>query len=311
MPSKRRTTRTTQLHPQPAPRSDYDTDTANVTDAPPADLAPPPIRTNTELNLTVLRRYSPDVEHIVAIAPFAVIYTFSPETQGWEKCGIEGTLFICQLNAGRYNVVVLNRKSLDNFIEELASPDDIEVNEPFIILQIAGEDDLPQIFGLWIFSEPDDQPSTRDVVAQTLQSCARQAQIAHGGTYGQTRDEPETVEDQEEALYDNDEAAYMPPTQHAAPEEPPQQPKTQQIDLLSLFGKPGAQPGGQPIQAITHPMHVASQPAATPAHSLPPRSTSTGDTDFFRNTQSAAAGLQQQPRAPSVQQNALLNLFKK
>ena len=32
---------------------------------------------------------------VVSIANYAVLYTFSPETSGWEKADVEGTLFIC------------------------------------------------------------------------------------------------------------------------------------------------------------------------------------------------------------------------
>ena len=43
---------------------------------------------------------------------------------------MEGTLFVCQLSGERhprYNVAVLNRKSMDNFITELVSEEDIEI----------------------------------------------------------------------------------------------------------------------------------------------------------------------------------------
>ena len=43
---------------------------------------------------------------------------------------MEGTLFVCQLSGERhprYNVAILNRKSMDNFITELVSEEDIEI----------------------------------------------------------------------------------------------------------------------------------------------------------------------------------------
>ena len=75
-------------------------------------------------------------------------HDFSPETQQWEKSGIEGTLFVCQTTGPRYNVVILNRKSLDNFITELKSGEDIEITEQYIILQVLGEGEAPSIFGV-------------------------------------------------------------------------------------------------------------------------------------------------------------------
>jgi hypothetical protein len=151
-PKKRTTTRPAQRQPQQVV-SDYDeTDTAAFTDNAAANIAPPPSRTNTELNLLVLRRYCPDVERIVQIAPFAVVYSFSPDTQGWEKIGTEGTLFVCQLagaSYSRYSVIILNRKSLDNFIVELVSAENVEITDSYVILQSPGEDGVDQIYGLF------------------------------------------------------------------------------------------------------------------------------------------------------------------
>jgi hypothetical protein len=235
MPSKKKYTRAAQLQPQPQPTSDYDTDTAAITDAPPS-LAPSPTRTNTELNLLVLRRYVPDTERIISIAPFAVVYLFSPETQQWEKSGVEGTLFVCQLSGPqhpRYNVVILNRKSLDNFIMELVSGEDIEITEQYVILQVIGDDGTPNIYGLWVFSEEDTTPSVRGVVASAIQECAVRAEIASAnaaevGNEGYEQPEPYKLDGgRDEVHYEEAQPAVQPPS-------------TQQVDLLSLFNRPSA-----------------------------------------------------------------------
>lgn len=294
MPAKRRTTRTAQLQPLPA-QSDYDTDTAAITDTA-ASHAPPPQRTNTELNLTVLRRYVPDIEHIVAIAPFSAVYTFSPETQQWEKCGVEGTLFVCQLTGARYTVVIPNRKSLDNFITELLSADDVEITEQYVILQATGEDGTPQIYGLWIFSdESESQTSTREYIAQTIQSCAMQAQSAR---------ESASVADEngysEEDGYGVDGTTQM--QRQMGEEQAVSEQAGQRLDLLQLFGKLAVQPSEQ-IQnqpELPGPPQVSAQPVRFP---------STADTDFFRGGQGQILQQAQQAQPPP-QQNALLDLFK-
>lgn len=290
MPSKKKNaSRAAQLQPQPA-QSDYDTDTANMTDAAPA-MAPPPARTNTELNLLVLRRYVPETERIISIAPFAVVYVFSPETQQWEKCGIEGTLFVCQLSGShhpRYNVVILNRKSLDNFVTELVSEDDIEVTEQYVILQVQGENGVPTIYGLWIFSdEGEGVHTTKDIVASAMQECAMRAShsnfSANGNGHGQY-----------ESGMNFDGAADVFHEDVATPVQP--QPAGQQIDLLSLFSKPPAPTGD-------------FQPPANSYQAQQPQFTHSADNDFFRSTNSPAGG-SQAPR-PVAQQNALLDLFKR
>jgi hypothetical protein len=85
--------------------------------------------------------------------PYAALYTFNLANQQWEKVGIEGTLFLCQLTpspigAERYCAVILNRRGLDNFYIDLTSSEDMEITDPYVILQ----GDL--VYGIWIFADP-------------------------------------------------------------------------------------------------------------------------------------------------------------
>jgi len=280
MPPKKKATRAAQLQPQPA-QSDYDTETdAAIT------TAPPPTRTNTELNLLVLRRYVPEIDHIVAIAPFAVVYLFSAETQQWEKSGQEGTLFLCQLSASetgyvRYNVVILNRKSLDNFITELVSGEDIELTEQYVILQVPGEDGTPSIYGLWIF---EDGSGTKEVMANVIQECAVRA--------GQAREEWEEGQDEDElavpsynldgAVDDDQEIEIV--TKRT-------QPAGQQIDLLKLFGPPATSSQNAPQQSRQLPLSHRG-PGSSSSASYP------------------ADGTQKPYNQQQPQQDLLLSLFR-
>ena len=298
-PSKGKTTGTRNLQLQPQPtQSDYETDTAAVTDAAPTSMALPPTRTNTELNLLVLRRYVPSVERIMSIAPFAVVYLFSPETQQWQKSEVEGTLFVCQLSGDdylRYNVVILNRKSLDNFITELVSGEDIEITEQYVIIQVIGDDGSPNIYGLWIFSEEGDVPSVRETVANSIQECAVRAEIAREHTIEDddndyVQPEPYNLDGIEETTANEDSIL------------PAQQVPNQQIDLLSLFNKTSG-PANQATQN-----QPSIQPTLKYSEPQPARFTPTADTELFRSSHNPAAA-QQQSQRPS-QGNALLDLFK-
>jgi hypothetical protein len=132
--------------PQP---SDYETDAP-----PPAlDVPLPPPRSNEELNFSVLRRAWPELTAIEHVTPYAALYTFNLDSQQWEKVGVEGTLFVCQLTpspigAERYCAVILNRRGLDNFYHELTSSEEMEITDPYVILQ--GD----QVYGIWIFADP-------------------------------------------------------------------------------------------------------------------------------------------------------------
>jgi len=152
------------------------------------------LRTNEDVNFSVLHRHNNNITSIISIAPYAVVYTFSTATQTWEKAAIEGSLFVCQL-APTYNsspvynsngnpstplpiehyaVHVLNRRALDNFALELYSPDSIEITPDYIILQgtsaavvpfppaedlldgdgVNAAEEESVIYGLWVYPEP-------------------------------------------------------------------------------------------------------------------------------------------------------------
>lgn len=157
----------TQPPPQP---SDYETDVPQV------EVPRPPPRSNEQLNLSVLQRHYPNIASLLYVASYTVLYVFSLESNTWEKNGIEGTLFVCQLTpspigADRFSVVILNRRGLENFEMEITSDDNIEITDEYIILQ--GD----QIYGLWVFSEPEPSSTAgvRDVTAEKIMAIGKQA----------------------------------------------------------------------------------------------------------------------------------------
>lgn len=184
-------------NPQP---SDYESDNAYDSSVPYQTLTtapPPPPRTTSELNLSVIQRHSPAVSSILSISPYSVVYAFNASNSSWEKSGIEGSLFVCQLYPGpygedRYAVIVLNRRGLENFEAELREGGDVEITDDFIILKtraqtqtqtqalngeedgIAGEE---KIIGLWIFSEPPPSSTaeTRAIHGGLIKECATSA----------------------------------------------------------------------------------------------------------------------------------------
>lgn len=261
--------------------SDYETDTAiALLQQQQLDLmAPPPLRTNAQLNLGVIQRHNPSVIDILSIAPYAVVYLFSPVSQQWEKSGVEGTLFVCRLSPNalgrdRYSVIILNRRGLDNFSTELKSGDDVDVTDEYVILQVAQEDssneaeDVPeiQIFGLWIFSEPEPSSTAkaREINAQIIQHCAKQAEISRKIAEEQQRLEQESLAG---SLSQNEETTSVAAV-----------PMGRQLSLRELFGQQREQDSGWSIQ-----MHN-SPPTAPQMYqsSGRPQFASTPDTDFFR-----------------------------
>ena len=190
------------------------------------DFFPPPsqtsIRTDAQLNLSVLQRHLPNTHSIIRIAPFAVVYLFNPEREGWEKSGVEGSLFIVRTDGGRgegYAVFVLNRRGLENFILRLEKADQVEVTEDYIILQ-----DGETVHGLWVFEEAEGSTQgIRKEIGQMMLECAQRAEFM-GQTGG------EVVQGQDYGLSNGNEGYEQ------------QGPSAGSPDLMALLGQPRNEP---------------------------------------------------------------------
>ncbi|KAL2022397.1 hypothetical protein VTK56DRAFT_5464 [Thermocarpiscus australiensis] len=183
--------------PRQVHASDYESDAAQYTDmAPPPN--PPPARSNTELSLSVLRRYQPTIRSILAIAANAVVYSFLEPTQSWEKHGVEGTMFVCDQEPivaptgqmlPRACVFVLNRRGMDNLVVDLLRVTDCEVLEELIVFRLQDDDDAAaggnqtdeaggekkKIIGLWIHA---DETNTREVNTSVILGAWQQGRLA-------------------------------------------------------------------------------------------------------------------------------------
>ncbi|CEI65963.1 unnamed protein product [Fusarium venenatum] len=177
-PRKQRHTR------QPSNRipavSDYESDAAVIH----TDYAPPPPRTNTELNLSVLQRYLPSIHTILSIAANAVIYTFNSTSESWEKSGVEGTMFVCAQSPSsedpaqqpRACVFVLNRRGLDNVIVDLSRVSHAEVSGELVIMKVEGDwEEGDKVLGVWIHNDKDETREMNAAIIQEAWKIARSA----------------------------------------------------------------------------------------------------------------------------------------
>lgn len=183
--------------PRTVPASDYESDAIHYAETqelpPPAHLPP---RSNTDLNLSVLRRYLPSIRSIISIAANAVVYTFSPSSsEGWQKSGVEGTLFVCEQEPVLVNghpmpracVFVLNRRGLNNVVVELCQASICQKEEDLIMFRLentvdkpadeAGLDSANQVIGLWLHADEED---TREVNATIIQDVWRKSRLTTG-----------------------------------------------------------------------------------------------------------------------------------
>ncbi|KAF5245825.1 hypothetical protein FAUST_1612 [Fusarium austroamericanum] len=160
--------------------SDYESDAAAIHN----DYAPPPPRTNTELNLSVLQRYLPSIHTILSIAANAVIYTFNSTSESWEKSGVEGTMFVCAQSPSsedpaqqpRACVFILNRRGLDNVIVDLSRVSHAEVSGELVIMKVEGDwEEGDKVLGVWIHNDKDETREMNAAIIQEAWKIARSA----------------------------------------------------------------------------------------------------------------------------------------
>ncbi|KAI1658882.1 PH domain-like protein [Daldinia decipiens] len=196
--------------------SDYESDTAYymASHPPPTAAAALAARTNTELNLSVLRRYRPSITSILSIAAHAVLYVFTPPTK-WDKSSMEGTLFICaqdedgEAAAADGCLFILNRKGLQNLILDLNTVSDFELATDLLSFKLDqegpqipmenGESVRPKVIGMWIYADDDQDRRTNSALIHEMWSKARSTQDEAGGalasppTSGSSGDDVEDV----------------------------------------------------------------------------------------------------------------------
>lgn len=212
---------------------------------------PKMVRDNDQINISVLRRHWPDINTILSTAPYAELYVFSPEDQGWEKAGKGGTLFICTLTSSdpdilRYSAVMLNRKGLDNFAVEIKSTNDVELTADLFIYVKGGDGEDANIYGLWVHGEPNTSTAqTRELTAAKIMEVAASTEASRKNALERTAEEErlrERMQDKEQEEQKEDDGYTT--EELEVEDERPSAPMGRQLSLSQLFDKQRAQDSG-------------------------------------------------------------------
>eukprot|EP00878_Enallax_costatus_P014277 GHUV01014934.1.p1 GENE.GHUV01014934.1~~GHUV01014934.1.p1 ORF type:complete len:123 (+),score=13.23 GHUV01014934.1:130-498(+) len=87
-----------------------------------------------DLNLTVLRRIDSNIEEVLASASAVCLYRMSVEDQQWQRKNIEGSLFLIKRRTQpRFQMLVLNKLSTDNYVENVHGGLEMESNPPYLM----------------------------------------------------------------------------------------------------------------------------------------------------------------------------------
>lgn len=149
-------------------------------------------RTNTDLNMSVLKRYLPNITEIRSIAAQTVVYTLDSVSLTWDKANVEGTMFVCQ-QGGQDTlgcIFILNRKATDNLILDLRDVKEIEPKDELLIFAMAdkeGDDGAPKVLGLFIHADEETTRATNIQLIQELWGKVREARMDPRQSGGQAQ----------------------------------------------------------------------------------------------------------------------------
>lgn len=104
------------------------------------------------INLGSLKRQDPYIDRIIDSSTHVAIYSFSPQRNEWEKTEVEGTLFVYKRVAPPYwGFTIMNRLSMENLTEPLASELEFQTQNPFLLYRNA----KLLIYGIWFYDQED------------------------------------------------------------------------------------------------------------------------------------------------------------
>mmetsp|Transcript_14842 Transcript_14842/g.23194 ORF Transcript_14842/g.23194 Transcript_14842/m.23194 type:complete len:250 (-) Transcript_14842:3695-4444(-) len=103
-------------------------------------------------NLRVLQRLDASVLDIVDSASHVVLYEFQQTEQKWEKKNVDGSLFLVKKSEQpRFQLVILNRSSADNWSLPILLGFQMQDSDPFLIFRQNDQDNNggESILGIW------------------------------------------------------------------------------------------------------------------------------------------------------------------
>lgn len=118
-----------------------------------------------EANLRLLQRTClREINDVVQAATHVVLYEFVCD--GWQKCNIEGSMFLTQTPT-TYYLVILNRHSTENLIMEVTGTMQLQHQDPYLIFR-ERVGDATRIRGIW-FHNADERIAMTAVLESSIE----------------------------------------------------------------------------------------------------------------------------------------------
>ncbi|KAI5710752.1 mRNA-decapping enzyme-like protein [Diaphorina citri] len=108
--------------------------------------------TDSEVNVSAIRRVDPMVKDLVDSATHVALYSFNGHKSEWDKTNIEGALFVYRrVESPLYSMFILNRNSPENLLEPVVKELDLQLQNPFILYK----NKQGLIYGIWFYNKED------------------------------------------------------------------------------------------------------------------------------------------------------------
>jgi len=129
--------------------------------------------TRKRANLRVLQRIDKQIIDTIGVATHVVLYEFRTAENQWDKCNMEGSLFVTKRSeAPRFKLVVLNRNSTHNLEVPIRASFQVQLREPYIIFRDA---EAP-IRGLW-FHDDEERNKMSELLQKVKRSISHVAEL--------------------------------------------------------------------------------------------------------------------------------------
>mmetsp|Transcript_25302 Transcript_25302/g.70753 ORF Transcript_25302/g.70753 Transcript_25302/m.70753 type:complete len:258 (-) Transcript_25302:85-858(-) len=107
-------------------------------------------RSRDEVTLQVLKRFDASIEKVIGNSGHVALYSFSTEAKAWARKDVEGSLFlVLRSTEPQYQLFIMNKKSTDNFKENVTASLAFEVQLPYLIYK----NEVEEVIGIWFYAQ--------------------------------------------------------------------------------------------------------------------------------------------------------------
>jgi len=137
-----------------------------------------------QLNLATLSRLDPAVVEVLGSSGHVAVYRFDDVSKTWHRKDAEGSLFIVKRSEQPlFRIIVLNRLSTDNLVEDIKANLLIQLNGPYLLYR----NSVGETNGIWFYEQAD-----RDKISTLIESV--KSEIQNLGANTESSNEPRALD---------------------------------------------------------------------------------------------------------------------